>query len=194
MIGGAILAGPIAGTLTNIGAFMAIGTIAGIISALYFGKIHPKLNKINVKDTYGALYIAIVSFLGTVFVAPLVLIGMVRNEVFSSLLVLALPAPGTTPAPTLAQLGYLTNSDIGGWSLTYVAISVGVALIAGFSTGAFMTCMEKKVNREFDDENIFVPLPGLYDAEYPASRSRVRTGIDDYVSNSASQLRPNQGI
>ena len=139
MIGGAILAGPIAGTLTNIGAFMAMGTFAGIISALYFGKIHPKLNKINVKDTYGALYIAIVSFLGTVFVAPLVLIGMVRNEVFSSLLVLGSPTLTTTP--TLAELGYLTNSDIAGWSLTYVGISVGVALVAGFSTGALMMCM-----------------------------------------------------
>jgi hypothetical protein len=173
MIGGAILAGPVAGTLTNIGAFMAMGTFAGIISSLYFGKIHPKLNKSNVRDTYGALYIAIVSFLGTFVVAPLVLIGMVRNEVFSSLLM-------NSP---------LTNSDIAGWSLAYVGISVGVALVAGFSVGAFMMCMEKEVIGEFDDENIFVPLPGLYDVEY--ERSRVR--IDDPVSQSASHLR-NGGI
>jgi hypothetical protein len=188
MIGGAILAGPVAGTLTNIGAFMAMGTFAGIISALYFGKIHPKINRTNVKDTYGALYIAIVSFLGTFLVAPVVLIGMVRNEVFSSLLVLALPTEGSTVSK--AQLGYLTNNDIAGWSLTYVGISVGVALVAGFSTGALMMCMEKEVIREFDDENIFVPLPGLYDEDY--QRSRVR--IDDYASHSASQLRPNHAI
>lgn len=147
MIGGAIMAGPIAGTLDNIGSFMAIGTFAAILSALYFGYIHPRLNATRVRDTYGAVYIAIVSFLGTFFIAPLVLIGMVRNDVRSNLLMNSL----------------LTNGDIAGWSLTYVGISVGIALVAGFSIGAFMLCMQHEVIREFDDENIFVPLPGLYD-------------------------------
>ena len=175
MIGGAIMAGPIAGTLDNIGAFMAIGTFAAIISALYFGYIHPKINASRVRDTYGALYIAIVSFLGTFFIAPLVLIGMVRNKVNSNLLM-------NSP---------LTNANIAGWSLTYVGISVGIALVAGFAVGAFLMCMEREVIREFDDENIFVPLPGLYDEEY--RRSRVR--VDETYGHSASQLRPaNQSI
>ena len=169
MIGGAIMAGPIAGTLDNIGAFMAIGPVAGIISAIYFGYIHPKLINTRVRDTYGALYIAIVSFLGTFFIAPLVLIGMVRNDVFSNLL-LGIP---------------LTNGDIAGWSLTYVGISVGIALVSGFALGAILMCMEREVIREFDDENIFVPLPGLYDAEY--TRSRVR--VDEPYGHSASHLR-----
>lgn len=126
MIGGAIMAGPIAGTLDNIGAFMAIGTFAAILSALYFGYIHSRLNSTRVRDTYGALYIAIVSFLGTFFVAPLVLIGMVRNDVASNLLMNSV----------------LTNADIAGWSLAYVGISIGIALIAGFSIGAFMMCIQ----------------------------------------------------
>jgi hypothetical protein len=125
MIGGAILAGPIAGTLDNIGAFMAMGTIAGIISAVYFGTIHPKLNATGIRDTYGALYIAIISFLGTFFIAPLVLIGMVRNTVNSNLL-MGVP---------------ITNGDIAGYSLAYVGISVGIAMVSGFAIGALMYCM-----------------------------------------------------
>jgi len=128
MIGSAILAGPIAGTLDNIGAFMAMGTFAGIISALYFGYIHHRrINEIRVRDTYGAIYIAIISLLGTFFVAPLVLIGMVRNTVNSSLL-MGVP---------------ITNADVAGWSLVYVGISVGIGLVSGFGVGALMMCMER---------------------------------------------------
>lgn len=157
MIGGAIIAGPVAGTLDNIGAFMAMGTFAGIISSIYFAYIHPKLNKTRVSDVYGALYVAIISFLGTFFVAPLVLIGMVRNSVHSNLLMNT----------------FLTNGDIAGWALTYVGISVGVALVTGLGLGAILLLFQREVVREFDDENIFVPLPGLYDEEYTKSRVRV---------------------
>jgi ammonia channel protein AmtB len=174
MIGGAIMAGPIAGTLDNPGAFMAIGTFAGLISALYYGFVHHKINRTRVYDTYGALFIFIVSFLGTFFIAPLVLIGMVRNEVTSVLLNNAL----------------ITNGDVAGWSLVYVGISVGIAALSGLFIGLLLKCLEREVVREFDDENIFVPLPGLYDEAYVKSRIRV----DDPYSQSASHLRGNAGI
>jgi hypothetical protein len=86
MIGGAIICGSIAGTLDNIGAMMALGTFAGIISSLYFGFIHPKINKNNIFDTYGIFYIFIVSLFGTMFVAPVVLLGMYKNNVLSNTL------------------------------------------------------------------------------------------------------------
>lgn len=174
MIGGAIMAGPVAGTLDNIGAFMAIGTFAALFSAIYFGYIHPKINRTRVKDTYGAIYIFIVSFLGTFFIAPLVYIGMVRNSVFSNLLV-------GNP---------LTNGNSAGWSLAYVGISMAIALISGLGIGAILMCFQREVIREFDDENIFVPKPGLFDEEY--TRSRVR--VDEPYGHSAAQLRANQGI
>ena len=81
MIGGAIMCGPIAGTMDNIGSFMAIGMVAGIISAIYFGKVNSSINKSSVFDTYGIIYILIVSFLGTFFVSPLVHVGMTENSV-----------------------------------------------------------------------------------------------------------------
>lgn len=168
------MVGPIAGTLDNPGAFMAIGTFAGIISALYYGFVHHKINRTRVYDTYGALFIFIVSFLGTFFIAPLVLIGMVRNEVTSVLLNNVL----------------ITNGDVAGWSLVYVGISVGIAAASGLFIGLLLKCLEREVVREFDDENIFVPLPGLYDEAYTKSRIRV----DDPYSQSASHLRGNAGL
>lgn len=125
------MAGPIAGTLDNIGAFMAIGTIAGLLSSIYFAYIHPKLNRTRVSDVYGVTYIAIVSFLGTFFIAPLVLIGMVRNGVNSNLLMNVI----------------LDNGDVAGWSLVYVGISVGVALATGFGVGALLLLFERKLPR-----------------------------------------------
>ncbi len=173
MIGGAILAGPVAGTLDNIGAFMAMGTFAGIISALYFTYIHPKLNKTRVSDVYGALFIFIISFLGTFFVAPLVMIGMIQNDVYSNLLMNA----------------FVTNSDNAGWILIYVGISVGIALASGLVIGLLLRAFQTEHIREFDDENIFVPLPGLYDEEY--NRSRVR--VDD-LADSAARLGGNSRL
>ncbi len=174
MIGGAILAGPVAGTLDNIGAFMAMGTFAGILSSLYFAYIHPKLNRTRVKDVYGALFIFIISFLGTFFVAPLVLIGMVQNDVSSNLLMNA----------------WITNADNAGWILSYVGISVGIALASGLVIGLLLRAFQREHIREFDDENIFVPLPGLYDEEY--NRSRVR--VDEPYGDSAARLGGNSRL
>jgi hypothetical protein len=174
MIGGAIIAGPVAGTLDNIGAFMAMGTFAGLISSIYFAYIHPKINRTRVSDAYGALYVFIISLLGTFFVAPLVIIGMVRNNVASNLL--------------MGNL--ITNANNAGWILVYVGISAGIALASGLVIGLILMCFQREHIREFDDENIFVPLPGLYDEEYTKSRVRV----DEPYGQSAARLGGNSGF
>lgn len=131
MIGGAILAGPVAGTMDNIGAFMALGTFAGILSVIYFGKVHSKINRQTIFDTYGAIYIALISFFGTMFVSPIVIIGMVRNEVNSNLLMNIL----------------ISNADSAGWVLIYVGISVGIALFSGLFVGLIIKCFGREVIR-----------------------------------------------
>jgi hypothetical protein len=125
MIGGAIMCGTIAGTLDNIGAMMAIGTFAGIVSALFFGFVYPKMNKHSVLDTYGVFYIFIVSLLGTMMVAPLVLRGMYNSNVISN------------------QLNNVVVSTLNsaGWSLVYVGISFGIALVGGLILGLFLRCL-----------------------------------------------------
>lgn len=80
------MAGPIAGTMDNIGAFMAIGTFAGLLNALFYWKVYDKMNKNSVFDTYGVMYIFVASIFGTMMVQPLVLIGMIRNSIASNLL------------------------------------------------------------------------------------------------------------
>jgi hypothetical protein len=135
MIGGALMAGPIAGTLDNFGVMMAIGTFAGIISALYFGLVHNKINRNRVFDTYGVLYLFIVSLLGTFMVAPLVLRGMWNSDVLSNQL----------------NRVTVTSVDSAGWSLVYVGISFGVALVSGAIIGLFLKCFERQILKEFDD-------------------------------------------
>lgn len=129
MIGGAIMAGSIAGTLDNIGAMMAIGTFAGIVSAIYFGYIHNKINRNSVFDTYGVFYIFIVSLLGTMLVAPIVLSGMWNSNVLSN------------------QLDRVTVSTLSsaGWALVYVGISVGIALVSGLIIGLFLRCLGREI-------------------------------------------------
>ena len=125
MIGGAIMSGAIAGTLDNIGAMMAIGTFAGTVSALFFSFVYPKMNRNSVIDTYGVFYIFIVSLLGTMMVAPLVLRGMYNGGVLSN------------------QLNNVVVSswNSAGWSLVYVGISFGIALVGGFILGLFLRCL-----------------------------------------------------
>ncbi len=119
------MCGTIAGTLDNIGAMMAIGTFAGIVSALFFGFVYPKMNKHSVLDTYGVFYIFIVSLLGTMMVAPLVLRGMYNSNVISN------------------QLNNVVVSTLNsaGWSLVYVGISFGIALVGGLILGLFLRCL-----------------------------------------------------
>lgn len=125
MIGGAIISGPIAGTLENIGSFMALGAFAAIISIFYFNVIDIRMNKYHVTDSYGIGYIAIISLLGTFFVAPLVIVGMVNEQVYSDLLANIL----------------ITEKANAGWVLVYVGISVGIALVGGLIVGLFIKCL-----------------------------------------------------
>jgi uncharacterized membrane protein YdjX (TVP38/TMEM64 family) len=70
---GAILYGPVAGTCVNIGAAIACGIIAGLLSAIFYQKIYPFINGTSIKDSLGLLNIWIVSFLATFLVSPTVI-------------------------------------------------------------------------------------------------------------------------
>jgi hypothetical protein len=174
IIGGAILAGPVAGTMDNFGAFMAIGTFAGIVNAIYFAKIDPKINGSSILDTYGGLYILIISFLGTMLVQPVVLIGMHNNDVQSNLLDNVL----------------VDNYNSAGWSLIYVGLSVGIALFGGLITGIATKSFGRENGKEFEDRIIFDRRIGLKEAHNDDGvRSDPRDG-----GNSASHLRNDAGV
>ncbi len=84
MIGGAILSGPFAGTMDNIGSYMALGLIAALINVVYFTKIYPKINASNFVDVNGIIYILIISFLATFIISPFVIRGMYTKDVTST--------------------------------------------------------------------------------------------------------------
>ena len=81
IIGGAILCGPIAGTLTNIGAMIGIGSVAGMINSVYYHFLYPKLNLYSIFDVYGATYIFGISLIAVFFIQPIVLVGMWWNSI-----------------------------------------------------------------------------------------------------------------
>lgn len=65
--------GSVAGTSVNIGAAIAVGIIAGSISAFFFEKVYPKVNGNSIMDSLGMGVIWPVAFLGTFVIAPIVL-------------------------------------------------------------------------------------------------------------------------
>ena len=122
------MAGPIAGTMDNIGAFIAIGIFAGILNSLFYSQVYNKINQYNIFDTYGILFIFIVSLLATVFIQPIVLKGMIENSIQSNLL----------------NNNRLENTNISGWSLTYIGISIAIALLSGLLTGFVINVFGKE--------------------------------------------------
>jgi ammonia channel protein AmtB len=74
-LAGAIIYGPIAGTCENIGAAIAVGLFSGIISAFFFEKLYPKINKRGIRDSLGGLLVLAISLIGSLIVAPIILIA-----------------------------------------------------------------------------------------------------------------------
>jgi hypothetical protein len=123
--------GPVAGTCTNIGAAIACGLFAGFLSAGFYSKIFPKLNKNGVCDGFGLTLILIVSFLATFVISPIVIRTYYNYDV-----VLPTLASVTSPAGNI-----ITNVDAAGWSLVFVGIAVGLGLTCGQAVGFLLRCL-----------------------------------------------------
>ena len=129
-ISGAVIYGAVAGTCINIGASIAVGILAGFVSALYFTKIYRKLNEKHVYDTMGLFSTLVISFLGTFFVAPIVLKTYYNYSV-------SLPTLNSTSVTTGSAI---TNSNTAGWVLVYVGISMGIGLTTSLVINLIMKC------------------------------------------------------
>lgn len=125
MIGGAILSGPFAGTMVNIGSYMALGLLAALINVIYYTKIYPKINASTFFDVNGIVYILIISFLATFVISPLVIRGMYTEDVTS------------VPLNNVQ----IDSANISGYLLGYVGITVAIAIISGAITGGILKCL-----------------------------------------------------
>ncbi len=132
-LAGAIMYGPIAGTCENIGASIAVGLFAGIISALFFEKIYPKINNKGIRDTLGGVLVLAASLIGSFVVAPIVMIAYKNTEIQLSVL-----SQSTVTKTTTAQ-----------WILSYVGISVAISVVSGVIFGILMKFMQRKRLRFF---------------------------------------------
>lgn len=138
--------GSVAGTSVNIGAAIAVGIIAGSISAFFYEKAYPKLNGNTVRDALGMGIVWVVALLGTFVVAPIVLIAYYENSV---------DLPTLYPQNNPTGQFFISSKDVAGWSLVYVGISVGVGLVGGILVGLLLKSLEKGSIKNFDDSEYF---------------------------------------
>ena len=69
-----ILYGSTAGIVTNIAAAISCGVGAGIISSIFYHKVHPSINKMRINDSYGLILILVISLLATLLVPTMILL------------------------------------------------------------------------------------------------------------------------
>ena len=83
-IAGGVVFGPVAATVTNIAAPIALGLAAGIISTVFYRKVYVSVNSEEIKDTFGMLNFLILSLLGTFFFAPIIIRAQYNHDIIIS--------------------------------------------------------------------------------------------------------------
>lgn len=134
--------GSVAGISINIGAAIAVGLCAGIISALFFEKIYPAFNKSQIRDSFGGLSILFISFLGTFLIAPTVVKTYYNYDVNLPTLY-----PSNTPSSTYT----ISSVSVAGWCLVNVGVSIGIALVGGLIIGAILHFFSQAKFKSYDD-------------------------------------------
>lgn len=117
-ITGGVCLGSTAPILSNSGIAILVGVISGVISGAYMKKIHPIVNKTYIYDCMGLLGpILLSSLLGSAVVTPLCLLWYYQND--------------------YRNIGIAAGYPISlvGWQLIYVAVSIGIGIVAGVVTG-----------------------------------------------------------
>lgn len=130
---GGILFGSIAGFCTNIGAAVACGFGAGLLTNLYFNLIYYKINNKRVIDNYGIILMLIVSIIATAIVPPVTLRTYWKFDTVLATLKSSSSSTGTT----------VGNKEISGYVLAYPAISALIGCASGLILGLFLKLMDK---------------------------------------------------
>ena len=139
LINGAVIFGSVANTAINIGAAIACGMGAGLLTVVYFYKIYPWMNRKIVADSYGIFLILATSLIATVFIAPIVLaIESNARVILPSLQSINNPDGDVVP-----------GLNIAGYALTYPAITILVASGFGFLVSLLLKCFD-----QFDAEKV----------------------------------------
>lgn len=145
-VSGAIIFGSISQICTNIGASIACGCFSGLFSAIFYNKIYQKINKRQVFDSFGSIFIFIISLISTLGVAPLVvycyynfnfLVQTLRND--------------SNTANTA-----ITNSSVIIYMLQYVGITAGIGFGSGLIIGLIMKIFDRFDADKLLDDKLYI--------------------------------------
>lgn len=151
-VSGAIIFGSIAQICTNIGAAIACGCFSGLFSAIFYQKIYKKINRRQVFDSLGSIFIAIISLISTLGIAPLVVYCYYK---YNFLIQTLKNDAGTANTA-------ITSSSITSYMLQYVGITVGIGLVSGVLIGLLMKIFDRfDANKMFDDKLYIGKASGL---------------------------------
>jgi hypothetical protein len=145
VLGGAAILGAVASYINNIGACIAVGAFAGVISGFWLRVIYPRLNVNTSIDQLGLIGpIVLNAFFGAAFVGPIVF-GAYKSE-------------GILPN----ELNTLvTTQRSSTFYLSIFGITIALAILTGLIAGALIFCL-----RDPEDDHQFVKLVsndyGLY--------------------------------
>eukprot|EP00919_Chromeraceae_sp_WS-2016_P039912 GHVR01095166.1.p2 GENE.GHVR01095166.1~~GHVR01095166.1.p2 ORF type:complete len:161 (-),score=9.66 GHVR01095166.1:616-1098(-) len=147
-ISGGVIISAVAGYITNSGASIAIGAFAGVVSGVWLGFIHPRVNAVSVFDSHGLLGPFLLnSFFGAFVLTPTVLaIYNERSKVINSL--------GTSG-------DLIDEIRTAHYQFVWAGISIGIGLLSGILAGSIGSCF-KQTNSDFRNTKIFSNDYGLY--------------------------------
>lgn len=132
-INGSIMYGSVAGTCVNIGTALTVGLGAGVLSAIYFTKISPKINAERLNDSFGGLIIVITSFIGTFLIAPIVLKAYYDYQWHLT----------TLEVSNFDSVGPIFDSiSVVGWILVYVGYQLELVQYLDLLSGYYLRLLE----------------------------------------------------
>lgn len=140
--------GVVAGTINNIGACIAIGAFAGIVSGFWLRVVHPRINAVKSVDHLGIFGpILVCSVLGGLVLSPAMYQSYISLNTVSS-----------------GLSAKISSSDYMSYQLSYIGIAAGTAIVAGLIAG-FSTLVFRDPKTDFLFTKMMSDDFGLYREE-----------------------------
>lgn len=145
VLSGGAMIGVVAGTINNIGACIAIGAFAGIVSGFWLRVVHPRINSIKSVDHLGIFGpILVCSVLGGLVLSPAMYQSYIDLNTVSS-----------------GLNAKISSSDYMSYQLAYIGIAAGTAIVAGLLAG-FSTLVFREPGNDFEFTKMMSNDFGLY--------------------------------
>ena len=129
VISGGVTIGVVGGTINNIGACIAIGAFAGLLSSLYYRLIHAK-----------SLFVQTIDHLG--IIGPILLCSVFGGLGLAPILYAAYKNLGTSTS-TLIGMANINDNNFINYQLVNIGVAAGTAIFTGLLSAIFPYCLRK---------------------------------------------------